>query len=82
MRPETLTLAAQQPFGMPAVNSIVARDQFAKLVAREEENWAKQEAGVIVVFCIVGLVAIGLGAGVGFAVMLATRGSPRAGSGR
>jgi len=45
---------------MPAVNSIVARDQFAKLVAREEENWAKQEAGVIVVFCIVFLVAVGL----------------------
>jgi len=60
LRPETLTLAAQQPFGMPAVNSIVARDQFAKLVAREEENWAKQEAGVIVVFCIVFLVAVGL----------------------
>ena len=52
-------IGTQHPSRMPAINSLVARDQFAHLVAREE-NWAKQEAGVIVVFCIVGLVAIGL----------------------
>ena len=45
---------------MPAVNSLVVRGQFAQLLKREEENWAKQEAGVIVVFCIVFIVAVGL----------------------
>ncbi|KAI1331882.1 hypothetical protein F5Y16DRAFT_246389 [Xylariaceae sp. FL0255] len=42
---------------MPAINTaIVARD--AVLVARE--NFAQREAGVIVVFAIVGTVGIGL----------------------
>ncbi|KAK4217133.1 hypothetical protein QBC37DRAFT_62638 [Rhypophila decipiens] len=45
---------------MPAVNySLVARDSFSHLFKREE-NWAKQEAGVIVVFCIVFVVGVGL----------------------
>ncbi|KAM7196480.1 hypothetical protein V8F33_006197 [Rhypophila sp. PSN 637] len=45
---------------MPAVNySLVARDSFSHLIKREE-NWAKQEAGVIVVFCIVFIVGVGL----------------------
>jgi hypothetical protein len=44
---------------MPAINSIVARNQFSQLLKREE-NWAQQEAGVVVVFCIVFIVAVGL----------------------
>ena len=43
---------------MPAINAIVARDQFAQIAKRE--NWAQQEAGVVVVFCIVFVVAVGL----------------------
>jgi len=44
---------------MPAINTvIVARDTFATIAKRE--NWAAQEAGVIVVFCIVFVVAVGL----------------------
>nr|XP_036584951.1 uncharacterized protein CTRU02_04920 [Colletotrichum truncatum]KAF6794719.1 hypothetical protein CTRU02_04920 [Colletotrichum truncatum] len=42
---------------MPAINSIVVRDAVHQLAKR---NWASQEAGVIVVFCIVFLVACGL----------------------
>jgi hypothetical protein len=43
---------------MPAVNTaIVARDAFSHIAKR---NWAGQEAGVIVVFCIVFVVAVGL----------------------
>ncbi|KAF4896924.1 hypothetical protein CGCF415_v011372 [Colletotrichum fructicola] len=43
---------------MPAINSIVARDAVHQLAKRE--NWASQEAGVIVVFCIVFIVACGI----------------------
>ncbi|KAK1999291.1 hypothetical protein LX36DRAFT_574574 [Colletotrichum falcatum] len=43
---------------MPAVNSIMARDALHQLAKRE--NWASQEAGVIVVFCIVFVVALGV----------------------
>ncbi|KAI0896767.1 hypothetical protein F4806DRAFT_440434 [Annulohypoxylon nitens] len=44
---------------MPAINkSIVARDTIGHIVRRE--NWARQEAGVVVVFCIVFVVAVGL----------------------
>lgn len=44
---------------MPAINtSLVARDTFSNIAKRE--NWAKQEAGVVVVFCIVFLVAVGI----------------------
>ncbi|KAF6819523.1 hypothetical protein CSOJ01_01266 [Colletotrichum sojae] len=43
---------------MPAINSIVARDAVHQLAKRQ--NWAAQEAGVVVVFCIVFLVAVGL----------------------
>jgi len=53
-------IGIKHPSTMPAIHSLVARDQFAQLLAREEGNWAKQEAGVIVVFCIVFLVAVGL----------------------
>jgi hypothetical protein len=43
---------------MPAISTtIVARDAMSHLAKR---NWAAQEAGVMVVFCIVGVVAIGL----------------------
>ncbi|KAK4176176.1 hypothetical protein QBC36DRAFT_188117 [Triangularia setosa] len=43
---------------MAAINtSIVARDTYAALSKR---NWAAEEPGVITVFCIVGVVAIGL----------------------
>ncbi|RYP18945.1 hypothetical protein DL765_003623 [Monosporascus sp. GIB2] len=46
---------------MPAINNaaIVARDTFGAL-AKREQNWAAQEPGVIVVFCIVFLVGCGL----------------------
>lgn len=44
---------------MPAVNNaLVARDALSHLSKRS--NWASQEAGVIVVFCIVFVVAVGL----------------------
>ncbi|OTA70260.1 hypothetical protein K449DRAFT_427783 [Hypoxylon sp. EC38] len=44
---------------MPAINNaIVARDSFSHIVRRE--NWAQQEAGVVVVFCIVFVVGVGL----------------------
>ncbi|KAI1650238.1 hypothetical protein F4813DRAFT_5234 [Daldinia decipiens] len=44
---------------MPAINNaVVARDTLSHIVRRE--NWAQQEAGVIVVFCIVFVVAVGL----------------------
>lgn len=43
---------------MPAINAVVARDAFVQLAKRE--NWAAQEPGVMVVFCIVGVVGIGL----------------------
>jgi hypothetical protein len=45
---------------MPAIEkSLVAREVLAQLVKREK-NWAAREPGVMVVFCIVGVVAIGL----------------------
>lgn len=45
---------------MPAINTaaIVARDTFSTIAKRE--NWAQKEAGVVVVFCIVFVVAVGL----------------------
>jgi len=44
---------------MPAINSaIVARDTISQITKRS--NWAGREAGVIVVFCIVFVVAVGL----------------------
>ncbi|GKT50922.1 uncharacterized protein ColSpa_11103 [Colletotrichum spaethianum] len=43
---------------MPAINAIVARDAVHQLAKRQ--NWASQEAGVIVVFCIVFIVAVGV----------------------
>jgi flagellar basal body-associated protein FliL len=43
---------------MPAINALIVRDHFAQIAKRE--NWAQQEAGVIVVFCIVFVVAVGV----------------------
>lgn len=44
---------------MPAINTaVVARDAMSHIAKRE--NWAQQEAGVIVVFAIVFVVAVGL----------------------
>ncbi|KAK3327778.1 hypothetical protein B0T19DRAFT_441721 [Cercophora scortea] len=46
-------------FKMAAINTaLVARDTVSHLAKR---NWAGQEAGVIVVFCIVFIVAVGVG---------------------
>lgn len=42
---------------MPAINSLVARDTMTQLAKR---NWAAQEPGVMVVFCIVGIVGISI----------------------
>lgn len=39
--------------------SLVAREMVAELVKREK-NWAAREPGVMVVFCIVGVVGIAL----------------------
>lgn len=44
---------------MPAIKTaLVARETFSTIAKRE--NWAQQEAGVIVVFAIVFVVAVGL----------------------
>ncbi|KAK1579549.1 uncharacterized protein LY79DRAFT_341397 [Colletotrichum navitas] len=43
---------------MPAINSIIARDAVHQLAKRK--NWASREAGVIVVFAIVFIVACGV----------------------
>ncbi|KAK3373327.1 hypothetical protein B0T24DRAFT_678773 [Lasiosphaeria ovina] len=44
---------------MPSIKTaLVARDSMSHLAKRE--NWASQEAGVIVVFAIVFVVAVGL----------------------
>jgi hypothetical protein len=37
---------------MAAINALVARDLLSRQLAKRE-NWAQQEKGVIVVFCIV-----------------------------
>ncbi|KAK4113988.1 hypothetical protein N656DRAFT_707276 [Canariomyces notabilis] len=43
---------------MPAISAtVVARDTFSRIAKR---NWAQEEAGVIVVFCITFVVAVGL----------------------
>lgn len=46
---------------MPAIekSALIAREAFTQLVKREK-NWAAREPGVIVVFCIVFIVAVGL----------------------
>lgn len=44
---------------MPAINTALLSREAVSHIAKRE-NWAKQEAGVVVVFCIVGVVAIGL----------------------
>jgi ABC-type phosphate/phosphonate transport system permease subunit len=44
---------------MPAINALVARDAALSHLAKRE-NWAQQEAGVIVVFVIVFVVGVGL----------------------
>ncbi|RKU45739.1 hypothetical protein DL546_008117 [Coniochaeta pulveracea] len=43
---------------MPAVNTVVAREALSTIAKRS--NWAGREAGVVVVFCIVFIVAVGL----------------------
>ncbi|KAI7774166.1 hypothetical protein LA080_009214 [Diaporthe eres] len=44
---------------MPAINNaLVAREAISHITKRE--NWAQQEAGVVVVFCIVFVVAVGI----------------------
>jgi hypothetical protein len=43
---------------MAAINALVARDVAGQLIKRK--NWAAREPGVIVVFCIVFIVAVGL----------------------
>jgi len=46
---------------MPALNSVVVRDVMSQLTKRSK-SWPQREPGVMVVFCIVGVVAIFLGA--------------------
>ncbi|KAJ4267470.1 hypothetical protein NW762_003577 [Fusarium torreyae] len=44
---------------MAAIKSLMTRDEVVHQLAKRQ-NWAAKEPGVIVVFCIVGVVAIGL----------------------
>ena len=43
---------------MPAVKSLMATEAYSHIAKRS--NWAGREAGVVVVFCIVFVVAVGL----------------------
>jgi hypothetical protein len=43
---------------MPAIQSLEARDVALQLAKRS--NWAGREAGVVLVFCIVFIVAVGI----------------------
>ncbi|KAH9900133.1 hypothetical protein F4778DRAFT_158105 [Xylariomycetidae sp. FL2044] len=61
---------------MPAINSLVARDSFSPIVRRQ--NWAQKEAGVVVVFCIVFVVGVGL-IGLWISKCLARRKAKKAG---
>lgn len=45
---------------MPAINTIAIRDAVMSELVKREKSWPAREAGVMVVFCIVGVVAIGL----------------------
>ncbi|KAF6516765.1 hypothetical protein HZS61_003968 [Fusarium oxysporum f. sp. conglutinans] len=47
------------PDTMAAIKSLMTRDEVVHQLAKRQ-NWAAKEPGVIVVFCIVGVVAIGL----------------------
>lgn len=52
-------LVLQITASMPAINTaLVARETFSTIAKRQ--NWAQQEAGVIVVFAIVFVVAVGV----------------------
>ncbi|KKF97084.1 hypothetical protein CFIMG_005873RA [Ceratocystis fimbriata CBS 114723] len=44
---------------MPAINSVVAREAVSHLVKRRK-NWAHRQPGVILVFCIVFIIGVGL----------------------
>lgn len=44
---------------MAVIKSLMTRDEVVHQLAKRQ-NWAAKEPGVIVVFCIVGVVAIGL----------------------
>ncbi|KAG8353552.1 hypothetical protein FVEN_g8567 [Fusarium venenatum] len=60
----SITLQSSQsnlsaPNTMAAIKSLMTRDSVAHQLVKRQ-NWASKEAGVIVVFCIVGVVAIGL----------------------
>lgn len=45
---------------MPAINTIAVREAVLNGLVKREKNWAAREPGVMVVFCIVGVVGIGL----------------------
>ncbi|KAJ4212151.1 hypothetical protein FSOLCH5_012484 [Fusarium solani] len=45
---------------MAAIKSLITRDEVVNQLVKREKNWAAREPGVMVVFCIVGVVAIGL----------------------
>ncbi|KAG5761682.1 hypothetical protein H9Q72_010199 [Fusarium xylarioides] len=47
------------PDTMAAIKSLMTRDEVVHQLAKRQ-NWAAKEPGVIVVFCIAGVVAIGL----------------------
>ncbi|KAI8718642.1 hypothetical protein NCS52_00643600 [Fusarium sp. LHS14.1] len=44
---------------MAAIKSLITRDEVVNHLVKRK-NWAAREPGVMVVFCIVGVVAIGL----------------------
>ncbi|RSM11998.1 hypothetical protein CDV31_006551 [Fusarium ambrosium] len=45
---------------MAAIKSLITRDEVVNQLVKREKNWAAREPGVMVVFCIVGVVAIAL----------------------
>jgi hypothetical protein len=53
-----LIISISKTLEMAVINSVVARNAVSSIVKRD--NWAHQEAGVVVVFAIVFIVAVGL----------------------
>ncbi|OBT80808.1 hypothetical protein VF21_00015 [Pseudogymnoascus sp. 05NY08] len=58
INPTSASRLIVNPAKMPTIHTLDARDVAMQLSKRE--NWAKKEAGVVVVFCIVGVVALGV----------------------
>ncbi|KAK3377841.1 hypothetical protein B0H63DRAFT_525105 [Podospora didyma] len=57
----TITPRTKNTTKMPAIETsqLIAREAVSQF-AKRADNWAAQEAGVVVVFCVVFLVAVGV----------------------